>query len=94
MPKKGDFMKRSNRKAPRFKNEAEERAFWLKHSPLDYLDRSKAIVNPDFPKLKYSNKTISLRLPESLLNQIKARANIQDVPYQTYIKFILAEKVR
>ena len=66
MQKKGNFMPRSNKKLPKFKNEAQERAFWLKHSPLDYLDVSKAIVNPDFPKLKYSNKTISLRLPESL----------------------------
>jgi len=87
-------MPHSNKKIPKFKNEAQERAFWLKHSPLDYLDKSKAIVNPDFPNLKYSNKTISLRLPESLLNKIKSQANIKDVPYQTYIKLILAEKVK
>ncbi len=83
-----------NKKIPKFKSEAHERAFWLKHSPLDYLDVNKAIVNPDLPKLKYSNKTISLRLPESLLNKIKTKANIQDVPYQTYIKIILAEKIK
>ena len=83
-----------NKKIPKFRNEAQERAFWSKHSPLDYLDTSKAIVNPELSKLKYSNKTISLRLPESLLNRIKAQANIHDVPYQTYIKLILAEKLK
>ncbi|MEK7161248.1 MAG: BrnA antitoxin family protein, partial [Patescibacteria group bacterium] len=79
---------------PKFKNETAERNFWASHSPLDYLDASTAIVNPEFPNLKFSNKTISLRLPESLLNRIKAEANKRDVPYQSYIKILLAEKVK
>lgn len=81
------------KKIPKFKNEGAERKFWALHSPLDYLDANKAVVNPEFPNLKFSNKTISLRLPESLLNRIKAAANKHDIPYQSYIKVLLAEKM-
>ncbi len=86
-------MKTVKKKIPKFKNEDAERKFWTSHSPLDYLDISKAIINPEFPNLKFSNKTISLRLPEFLLNRIKAEANRHDVPYQSYIKVLLAEKM-
>ena len=97
MREKGIFMKIKNnklKKIPNFKNENEERDFWAVNSPLDYLDLSKAIVNPAFPNLEFSTKTISLRLPESLLNQIKAAAHRFDVPYQSYIKILLAEKIK
>jgi len=82
------------KKIPTIKNETAERNFWASHSPLDYIDTNKAIVNPELPNLKFSNKTISLRLPESLLNRIKAEANKHDVPYQSYIKVLLAEKMK
>jgi len=58
----------------------------------DHLDLSKA-RRAVFPNLKLSTETISLRLPESMLNEIKVMANKQDVPYQSLIKMILAEKL-
>ena len=45
-----------------------------------------------FPNLKPSTQAISLRLPVSLLEQIKVEANRRDVPYQSLIKVWLAEK--
>lgn len=77
---------------PKFKNEDEEHQFWATHSVTDYFDMSKAqrIV---FPNLKYSTKTISLRLPSSLLDRLKVMANVRDVPYQSLMKIILAEAV-
>ncbi len=71
---------------PNFKSEDEERDFWATHDSTEYVDWSKAIVNPVFPNLKPSNKTITLRLPESLLNMIKQEANKRDLPYQSYLK--------
>lgn len=71
---------------PKFKSEDEERDFWANHSALDYFDVDNAIVNPVFPNLKPSSKTISLRLPESLLDRIKQEANKRDLPYQSYLK--------
>lgn len=71
---------------PKFKSEDEERDFWANHSALDYFDVDNAIINPVFPKLKPSSKTISLRLPESLLDRIKQEANKRDLPYQSYLK--------
>ena len=77
---------------PRFRSEAEERAFWESHDTADYFDLSKA-VRVQFPNLKFSTKSISLRLPQGLLDRIKVAANKRDVPYQSLIKVWLAEKV-
>jgi predicted DNA binding CopG/RHH family protein len=77
---------------PAFKNEAEERKFWETHDTTEYLDWSKA-ERVRFPNLKPSTTAISLRLPVSLLEQIKIAANKRDVPYQSLIKMWLAEKV-
>jgi predicted DNA binding CopG/RHH family protein len=90
---------RSTKKAPRpiptiptFRNEDEERAFWASHDSTDYVDWSKARL-ATFPNLKPSTETISLRLPESLLGDLKILANRMDVPYQSLLKVYLAERV-
>jgi predicted DNA binding CopG/RHH family protein len=79
-------------KVPAFSNEAEERAFWEKTDSTPYVDWSKA-QRVQFPNLKLSTTSISLRLPVGLLDQIKIAANKRDVPYQSLIKIWLAEKV-
>lgn len=79
---------------PKFKNEAEERAFWeAKGSDsTDHLDWANA-QRVVLPNLKPPTKTISLRLPQHLLDSIKSAANARDVPYQSLIKVWLQEKV-
>lgn len=77
---------------PEFKSETEEREFWESHDSTEYLDWSKA-KHVRFPNLKLSTQAISIRLPVSLLEQIKIEANKRDVPYQSLIKVWLAEKV-
>lgn len=77
---------------PSFKSEAEERKFWEIHDSTDYIDWGKA-QRARFPNLKPSTTAISLRLPVSLLEQIKIAANKRDVPYQSLIKMWLSEKV-
>lgn len=77
---------------PAFANEAEERAFWESHDSAEHLDLSKA-ERVRFPNLKPSTKSISLRLPVSLLERIKVEANKRDVPYQSLIKVWLKEKI-
>ncbi|HVZ15192.1 MAG TPA: BrnA antitoxin family protein [Bauldia sp.] len=77
---------------PKFKDEDAERRFWETHDSTDYIDWSKA-RRVRFPNLKPSTKSISLRLPVSILEQIKVEANKRDVPYQSLIKTWLAEKV-
>ncbi len=78
---------------PKFSSEAAERKFWEKNDSSNYLDWSKAQVAA-FPNLKPSTKTISLRLPQHLLDAIKTAANVRDVPYQSLIKVWLQEKVQ
>ena len=77
---------------PKFKTETEERAFWEKHDSSEFLDWDKAKLAA-FPNLKPSTKTISLRLPERLLERIKIEANKRDMPYQSLIKAWLADDV-
>ncbi|MBL1212256.1 MAG: hypothetical protein HND52_02760 [Ignavibacteriae bacterium] len=79
------------KKIPKLNTENEEREFWSKNDSTDYLDW-KSSKSVSFPKLKPSTKTISLRLPEFLLNDIKIIANKRDVPYQSLIKIILKER--
>jgi len=77
---------------PKFENEDEEREFWATHDSADYLDWDQA-EPAIFPKLKPSTKTISLRLSESMLNEIRLLANKRDVPYQSLIKVFLQERI-
>jgi predicted DNA binding CopG/RHH family protein len=79
-------------KIPEFASEAEERAFWESHDSSDYMDWRQAQPTA-MPNLKLSTKTISLRLPEGLLDRIKIEANKRDMPYQSLIKAWLAEDV-
>lgn len=85
-------MTKTAKPLPQFTSEAEERAYWESHDSVDRLDWSKA-ERVRLPHLKPSSTAISLRLPNSLLEQIKVAANKRDVPYQSLIKTWLAEKL-
>jgi len=79
-------------KAPKFKSENKERAFWARHDSTEFIDWRKArkVV---LPNLKPSVKTISLRLPEMMLEELKLLANKRDIPYQSLLKIFLAERL-
>ena len=81
------------KKIPNFKTEAEEREFWEFHDSSDYINWKNA-QSVSMPNLKPSTKTISLRLPEGLLDSIKIEANKLDMPYQSLIKVWLADDVK
>ena len=81
-----------NKKTPKFKNEDEEREFWSTHDSSEYIDWKKA-KRVTFSNLKPSVKKISLRLPESMLEELKLLANKKDVPYQSLLKIFLAERI-
>ena len=80
------------KKIPPFKNEDEEREFWSSHDSANYIDWSKA-ERVTLSKLKPSIKKISLRLPESMLEELKLLANKRDIPYQSLLKIFLAERL-
>ncbi len=81
------------KRIPKFKTEIEEQKFWEQHDSSDYVDWTKA-QSVSMPNLKLSTKTISIRLPETLLNNIKIEANKRDMPYQSLIKSWLADDVK
>jgi predicted DNA binding CopG/RHH family protein len=85
-------MKNKPKALPEFANEAEERDFWEATDSTEYVEWSKA-KKAIFPNLKPTTRSISLRLPVSLLDAIKNAANKQDVPYQSLIKMWLNEKL-
>lgn len=77
---------------PKFKDQNEEITFWEKNDVTDFFDvKSAKVVR--FGNLKKSTKTISLRLPEDMLETIKVRANALDVPYQSFIKMLLQKEL-
>jgi predicted DNA binding CopG/RHH family protein len=78
---------------PTFSSEEQERNFWAREDSADYLDWTKA-QRVVFPNLKPSLRTISLRLPVTLIARLKLLANQRDVPYQSLLKSFLAERVR
>jgi len=84
--------KRTLKEIPTFKNEDEEREFWTKAGSTEYVDWSKARI-VRFPNLRPSTTAISLRLPETLLTELKLLANERDVPYQSLLKVYLADRV-
>lgn len=81
-----------NKKIPKFKSEDEEREFWATHDSSEYVDwkKAKRVV---LPELRPSLKTISLRLPEPMLEELKLLAHKKDVPYQSLLKMFLSEKI-
>ena len=85
-------MKKKSKKIPKFRSEDKERDFWVREDSTEYVDWSRArrVV---LPNLKPSLKTISLRLPEHMLAELKLLANKRDVPYQSLIKIFLAERL-
>ena len=83
----------TKKKLPKFKDEDQEREFWSSHDSTEYIDWDSA-EELILPNLKPSLRTISLRLPEHLLNDLKFLANKKDVPYQSLLKMFLAERVQ
>lgn len=83
-------MKKPSKNRPKLANEAAERAFWQRSDSVDFLDWKRAQFTR-FPNLRTSTRTISLRLPASMLDELKVLANQRDVPYQSLLKVFLAE---
>jgi len=83
---------RKLKRVPKFKSGKEEFEFWSTHDSTEYVDYSKA-KRMLLSKLKPSTRTISVRLPESLIEHLKLLANKRDIPYQSLLKMLLIEKV-
>ncbi len=81
------------KKIPRFGSEDEEREFWAGHDSTEYVDWRKG-TRVVLAELKPSMKTISLRLPEAMLEELKLLAHKKDVPYQSLLKVFLSERIR
>ena len=77
---------------PEFRSEDQEREFWAKHDSTEFIDWPSA-QRRKFPNLKPTLRTISLRLPVSMIEDLKVLANKKDVPYQSLLKVFLAERL-
>lgn len=83
---------RDMKRIPEFHSEDRERKFWAAKDSTEYVDWSQA-KRRKLPKLKPSLRTISLRLPVSMIEDLKILANRRDVPYQSLLKMFLAERL-
>jgi predicted DNA binding CopG/RHH family protein len=78
---------------PKFENEDQEREFWSSHDSTEYVDWRRA-KQVKLPNLRPTTRTISIRLPESMIERLKVMANKRDVPYQSLLKMFVADKIR
>jgi predicted DNA binding CopG/RHH family protein len=85
-------MASSKKQIPKFRSEEDEREFWAQNDSTEFIDWSTA-TRRKFPKLKPSLRTISLRLPVGMIQDLKVLANQRDVPYQSLLKVFLAERI-
>ena len=86
-------MSSMRKKIPKFSSEDEEREFWGREDSTEYIDWSKG-SRAILPKLRPTLRTISIRLPESMIAELKRLANKRDVPYQSLMKVFLAERLK
>ncbi len=84
---------KASKEIPSFKTQEEESIFWDTHDSTEYFDLSKA-KNVRFANLKKTTKSISLRLPVDMIEELKIKANAMDIPYQSYIKMILNSSLK
>src|SRR5712691_11249839 len=86
-------MSSMRKKIPKFNSEDEEREFWGREDSTQYIDWSKG-AQATLPKLRPTLRTISIRLPESMIAELKRLANKRDVPYQSLVKVFLADRIK
>ncbi len=79
-------------KIPKFRTE-EERNFWSSHDSTEYIDWSK-VKDVTLSNLKPSVRSISIRLPEIMIKELKLLAHKKDIPYQSLMKIYISEKMR
>ena len=80
------------KKPPKFKSIKEECVFWESEDSTPYLDWISA-KPAEFPNLRPTTRSVSIRLPIHLIALLKQVAHKQDVPYQSLIKLFLQEKI-
>jgi predicted DNA binding CopG/RHH family protein len=80
------------KQVPEFRSEDEERDFWSRHDSTEFIDWESA-TRRKMPNLKPTLRTISLRLPVAMIEDLKILANKRDVPYQSLLKVFLAERL-
>ncbi len=85
-------MASTKKQVPEFPSEEKERRFWATHDSTEFIDW-QAAPRRKFPNLKPTLRTISLRLPVSMIEDLKVLANKRDVPYQSLLKVFLAERL-
>ena len=88
MPRKN----RSLQRLPKFESEGQERNFWASHDSTDYIDWGEG-KRLELPNLRPTTRTISIRLPEAMIERLKMLANRRDVPYQSLLKMFVADKI-
>ena len=84
--------KAKSKQIPKFESQDQERAFWAKNDSSEFVDWTSA-ERKRLSKLRPTLRTISLRLPESMIGHLKVLANKRDIPYQSLLKQFLAERL-
>ncbi len=85
-------VKQRIRKIPKLESEDQERDFWASHDSVDFVDWRQA-ERVKLPGLRPTTRTISIRLPELMIERLKVLANKRDIPYQSLLKMFVADRL-
>ena len=94
-------VRKTSKKRPRlpaFRNDEEERRFWERHDPGDYLDQmraAKVTVSAGLrQRMKERKENLTLRMEPSRVRELKAVAEERGIPYQTLMRMWIVERLR
>lgn len=80
------------KKIPEFKSAEEERAYWAETGELEKtLPEKEPTISSG--GLKLPEKTICLRLPGAMLEELRVQSHLMDVAPQSLMKTYLAERI-
>ena len=75
-------------------NETDIATYWLEHDSVPEIEWSRPGVRLEFdPDVERPTRSITIRLPRRLVQALRVLAKDRDVPYQSLLKVLLAEKV-
>ena len=78
----------------RRRSDAEVADYWLTHDSAEEISWKGPGVRLEFdPDVERPARSVTIRLPRRLLQELRVLAKDRDVPYQSLMKVLLAEKI-
>jgi predicted DNA binding CopG/RHH family protein len=85
-------MEKNGEKLPGFESVDEEVEFWENHDVTDFLDELEDLDDVEYKQGK--DRVVSVRLPQELVDKLKAYAKSQEIPHTTLVRRWIIDSFR